>query len=371
MLAIISSIRVYLSSPSSFILSMTEFTPRIRRPTELVIVCRKKQSSHPFFRVTFHLVLPLFLRSSPFFVWLKLNGLQLSHSWWTLYYWKQREERLERSRCPWWRYHKWEPSRVSCDFFPSLLEAGQRRSMIWSKCGHLRRSRRISSREQEEFKDARWWDGALREDYGLTLRALGFESTDPLFDHCGSLFFCIGSLCFLNCAILVANVIDDCVDPLRGLVSLQELRPRKPKMRLPFHKAKKSLHEQVKGSLSTRVSRATMDSWCEYSQKELLDEKKEPAGSRGSGMGDLRRAVLFAGRLTQEKVREECPRVIKCGKVYGHCAMRCECFWAKRRQRASWLEPCKCMRSMCDCTLWQQVKTSLWHNCAWEKCGAR
>ena len=65
---------------------------------------------------------------------------------------KQREERLERSRCPWWRYHKWEPSRVSCDFFPSLLEAGQRRSMIWSKCGYLRRSRRISSREQEEFK---------------------------------------------------------------------------------------------------------------------------------------------------------------------------------------------------------------------------
>ena len=49
-----------------------------------------------------------------------------------------------------------------------------------------------------------------------------------------------------------------------------------------------------------------------------------------------------------------------------HCAMRCERFWAKRRQCASWLEPCRCMGSMCDCTLWQHVKTSLCNNCAWE-----
>ena len=187
--------------------------------------------------------------------------------------------------------------------------------------------------------------GALREDYGLTLRALGFESTDPLFDHCGSLFFCIGSLCFLNCAILVANVIDDCVDPLRGLVSLQELRPRKPKeCGFQFHKAKKSLHEQVKGSLSTRVSRATMDSWCEYSQKELLDEKKEPAGSRGERNGRSSQGCSVRWKTDSGKGEEGVPARHQVRQGVRHCAMRCECFWAKRRQCASWLEPCKCMR---------------------------
>ena len=51
-----------------------------------------------------------------------------------------------------------------------------------------------------------------------------------------------------------------------------------------------------------------------------------------------------------------------------HCAMRmrCECFWVTRRQCASWLESCRCTRSMCGCTLWQQVKTSMCNNCAWE-----
>ena len=49
-----------------------------------------------------------------------------------------------------------------------------------------------------------------------------------------------------------------------------------------------------------------------------------------------------------------------------HCAMSCECFWAKRRLFALWHEPCKCMVSMCDCTLWQQIKTSLCNNCGWE-----
>ena len=35
--------------------------------------------------------------------------------------------------------------------------------------------------------------------------------------------------------------------------------------------------------------------------------------------------------------------------------------FAKRRQCASWLEPCMRMGSMCDCTLWQQVSATTVH----------
>ena len=56
-----------------------------------------------------------------------------------------------------------------------------------------------------------------------------------------------------------------------------------------------------------------------------------------------------------------------------HCAMKMknECFWAKRKQCASWLEPCKCMKSMCNCTLWQQIKTRLCNKLCMRKCCAR
>ena len=54
-----------------------------------------------------------------------------------------------------------------------------------------------------------------------------------------------------------------------------------------------------------------------------------------------------------------------------HCAMRCECFWAKRRHCALWLEPRRCMGSMCDCTLWQQDCNETAQQLCMRRCGAR
>ena len=71
---------------------------------------------------------------------------------------------------------------------------------------------------------------------------------------------------------------------------------------------------------------------------------------------DLRRVVQLAGRLTQEKVRKECLCVVS-GSARCTTLRDKEEVWlflGERRQCASWLEPCRCIGSMCDCTLWQQ-----------------
>ena len=79
---------------------------------------------------------------------------------------------------------------------------------------------------------------------------------------------------------------------------------------------------------------------------------------------DLRKVVQLAGRLIQEKVRKECLCVVSSS---ARCmTLRSEgevsvCFWGKRSQCASWLEPSKCMGSnVCLYT----VTTRLQRDCA-------
>ena len=75
----------------------------------------------------------------------------------------------------------------------------------------------------------------------------------------------------------------------------------------------------------------------------FLQEVVFPSGRHCAVAVDLRRVVQIAGK---QKRRGRSARAW-CQVLQGvrHCAtrMRCECFWAKCRQCASWLEPCRCM----------------------------
>ena len=88
-----------------------------------------------------------------------------------------------------------------------------------------------------------------------------------------------------------------------------------------------------------------------------------PSGHHSAEAVDLRRVVQIAGRLIQEKARKECQCVVsgsaRCTTLRDEDEVWMFLGETQTSHAGAW-------RSMCDCTLWQQVKTSLCDNCAWE-----
>ena len=73
-----------------------------------------------------------------------------------------------------------------------------------------------------------------------------------------------------------------------------------------------------------------------------------PSGRHSAGAVDLRSVVQVAGRLIDSGKGEEGGPVrgVRFCKVYDiarRACIGCACFWAKRTQCVSLLEPCRCM----------------------------